>query len=413
MSAASPGLLAKLRLPRALEPRVAQLRRDVATVIAGFRGERAPAWLPRDGARYPSTRPVRRLATRELEVVEVRRETDSAVSLVLREASGQPLPAIRPGQFFTLLVERDGETLRRAYSVSSDCRAREQFSLTIKRVADGRVSSYLNAEARPGMRLRALGPSGEFGVAPEPGRAQPRRLVLIAGGSGITPMMALIRTLLASEPTCELALIYANRSADQVIFADELAALARAYPLRLRVQQILEQPPPGWTGAVGRGDPPTLAALLDGEPLARRDDVEFMLCGPTPMMDGARTLLGERGVAPARIHAESFLAPQLDVAAAAKIRGPQALTIALDGREVGIVVQPNQSLLEAGLAAGLDMPYSCAMGGCAACKVKLERGAVIMRAPNCLSAREREAGYVLACVANPTEPCRVVVERER
>src|SRR5690606_28522626 len=102
----------------------------------------------------------------------------------------------------------------------------------------------------------------------------------------------------------------------------------------------------------------------------------------------ARELLGERGVEPGRIHSENFLAPQLDAAATDRIRGPQAVTIVHAGREVGVVVQPGQSLLEAGLAAGLPMPYSCAMGGCAACKVSLERGAVIMREPNCLAASE-------------------------
>ena len=412
MAAASQKPDPKPWLPRALEPRVTQLRRDIAAVLAGFRGERAPAWLPRDGKRYASTQQARRLATRELELVEVVRETPSAVTLVLRDAAGEPLPSIRPGQFFTLLVEIDGEILRRAYSVSSDCRERERLSLTIKRVADGRVSSYLHEHARAGMRLHALGPSGEFGWAPEPARAQARRLVLIAGGSGITPMMALIRTLLASEAECELALIYANRSADEVIFAEALRELATRYPGRLRVQQTLEQPPPDWTGATGRCDRPTLTRLLDQEPLAARADVEFMLCGPTPMMDIARALLGERGVASTRIHTESFLAPQLDAAADAQLRSPQAVTIALGRRELAVVVQPGQSLLEAGLAAGLAMPYSCAMGGCAACKVKLERGAVIMREPNCLGASERAAGYVLACVANPTEPCRISVERD-
>jgi ferredoxin-NADP reductase len=389
-----------------LEPRVVQLRRDLEAVIAKFRGERAPTWLARDGSRYPSDSPAKRLATRELEIVEVVRETDSAVSLILRDANGQPLPIVRPGQFFTLLIEtplgglieHEGETLRRAYSVSSDCRERERVRLTIKRVADGRVSNYLNDEARPGLRLRALGPSGEFGCAPEPARTQPRKLVLIAGGSGITPMMALMHTLLPSEPSCEIALIYANRSAAQVIFADELRELEAEHAGRLRVQQTLEHP----------CDHPTLGRLLDAEALARAADVEFMLCGPAPMMAIARELLSERGVASTRIHSENFLAPRL--ADTTKLRSPQAITVVIGGREIGVVVQPGQSILEAGLAAGLAMPYSCAMGGCAACKVKLERGAVLMREPNCLAASERASGYVLACVANPTEPCRVRVE---
>ena len=395
-------------LPRVLEPRFVQLRRDLETVIAGLRGERAPSWLPRDGSRYPSDSRAKRLATRELEIVEVVRETDSAVSLILRSANAQPLPPVRPGQFFTLLVEHEGESLRRAYSVSSDCRERERVRLTIKRVAGGRVSNYLNDEARPGMRLRALGPSGEFGCTPEPDRARARKLVLIAGGSGITPMMALIRTLLPSERSCEIALIYANRSAAQVIFADALRELEAEHGGRLRVHQTLEDPPLGWTGSIGACDRSTLGRLLDAEPLAGDPEVTFMLCGPAPMMASACELLRERGVASERIFSENFLAPRL--AETAKPSNPQAITVAIGGRQIGVVVQPGQSILEAGLAAGLAMPYSCAMGGCAACKVKLERGAVIMREPNCLVASERAAGYVLACVANPTEPCSVKVD---
>ena len=127
------------------------------------------------------------------------------------------------------------------------------------------------------------------------------------------------------------------------------------------------------------------------------------------MMELARAVLDERGVARTRVHSESFLAVQSASPAVDHpgLRQPQPVTLVLGGREIQVVVEPNQSLLEAGLAAGVDMPYSCAMGGCAACKVELERGEVVMREPNCLGPHERAAGYVLACVANPSAPCRV------
>jgi ring-1,2-phenylacetyl-CoA epoxidase subunit PaaE len=389
-------------LPRTLEPRVGQLGRDLRSVLAGLRGERPPTWLARDGSRYADAR-VTGLATRELEVAACTRETDDAITLSLRDPSGAALPAIRPGQFFTLLVELDGVTLRRAYSVSSDCRTRERVDVTIKRVEGGRASSHLHAHAAVGMRIRVLGPSGEFG------RVSARKLVLIAGGSGITPMMALIRTILPSEPAREIVLIYANRSPRDVIFAKALAALEAEQHPRLRIHRVLEQPPPEWSGEVGRADKPTLARMLDGILLdAREGDIEFLLCGPAPMMAGARELLREREVPDARVHAESFVAPHLRADAQAQLRS-QALTIVADARETGLVVAPGQTVLEAGLAAGLALPYSCAMGGCGACKIVLERGEVIMREPNCLGERERAAGLVLACVANPTSPCRLRV----
>jgi ring-1,2-phenylacetyl-CoA epoxidase subunit PaaE len=388
-------------IPRTFEPRVGQWRRDLLSVLAGLRGERAPAWLPRDGSRYADAR-VTGLVTRELEVAAFTHETQDAITLSLRDPSGEPLPAIRPGQFFTLLVELDGVSLRRAYSVSSDCRSRERFDVTIKRVEGGHASSWLHTHATVGMRIRVLGPSGEFA------RVAARKLVLIAGGSGITPMMALLRTALPSEHDREIVLIYANRSPRDVIFAEALGALEAEHHPRLRIHHVLEQPPPEWSGGVGRADKQTLARMLDAIPLARESDAEFLLCGPAPMMAGARELLHEREIPEARVHSESFVAPNLRADAQARLRS-QALTIVADGRETGLVVAPGQTVLEAGLAAGLALPYSCAMGGCGACKIVLERGEVIMREPNCLGEREREAGLVLACVANPTSPCRLSV----
>jgi ferredoxin-NADP reductase len=227
-------------------------------------------------------------------------------------------------------------------------------------------------------------------------------------------MMALLRTLLPLERDCEIALIYANRSAKDVIFASALAQLQAEYGPRLTVHALLEHAPDDgeqWSAGqghwVGRGDVPTLARVLDQLALALDPAAQFLLCGPAPMMAAARELLHARAVPAERVHAENFLAPRLQADATAKLRAPQALTIVTPRREYAVVVQPGQTLLEAGLAAGVDMPYSCAMGGCAACKVELVSGEVIQREPNCLAAGERERGQVLACVANPTTACRV------
>ncbi|KIG15651.1 Flavodoxin reductases (ferredoxin-NADPH reductases) family 1 [Enhygromyxa salina] len=398
-------------VPRMFEPRVLQLRSDLRAVLADLRGERAQAWSARDGSRYAATKPVG-LATRELEIMSVTQETDAAVSLVLRDPGGGLVPQVRPGQFFALLVELDGEVLRRAYSVSSDCRVREKLSVTIKRVTGGRVSNYLNDHAAPGMRLRVLGPSGEFGCQPQAERSQARKLVLIAGGSGITPMMALLRTLLPVERGCEIALVYANRSATDVIFANAIAQLQAEHAPRLTVHALLEHAPSEWSAPergqwLGRCDATTLARVLDQVPLARDPNATFLLCGPAPMMAGASELLRARDVPAARIRSEHFVAPQLHTDATTKLRAPMPVTIMAAQRELAVVVQPGQTLLEAGLAAGIDMPYSCAMGGCAACKVELVDGEVIQREPNCLDPAERARGYVLACVANPTTACRV------
>ena len=401
-------------LPRRLEPRVAQLRRDLRAIVNDLRGQRMPPYLPRDGARYAATKDTSAgmgLSGREVEVIAAERETPDTVSLTFRDPSGASLGPIVPGQFFTLALELDGQPFRRAYSVCSDCSDPSQVTVTSKRVDGGRVSNYLNDQAKAGMRLRVLGPSGNFGVTPEPGRETPRPMILIAGGSGITPMMALIRTLLRLEPGTSIALVYANRSAYSIIFAEALAELAAEYPQRLEIVEIVEQASPEWSGPVGRAEPSVLAPILDGLALSEAPGVEYFLCGPTPMMEGATTLLRERGVAAEHIHRESFLArPESRTATTDPLpTTPQALTIALGEREVGLMVRPGQTLLDAGLAAGLDMPFSCAMGGCGACMVTLERGDVAMREPNCLGPAEREAGQILACCSRPRNACRVRV----
>lgn len=380
-------------------------------IVADLRGQRSAPWLARDGARYGAS-PRRSIDTRVLEVSGLAREAE-ALSLTLRPVEGERLPQLRPGQFFTLLWPSDvpgAPPLRRAYSISSDCREREQLRLTIKRVPGGRVSQAIYAAAELGMRVELLGPSGSFGVEPEPDRTQPRKLVLIAGGSGITPMMAIAHTLLGAEPSCEIALIYASRRHDQVIHGEELRELAQTHAPRLNLIEVYDEPPADWSGPVGPATPEVLAPLLDSLAMAHEDATTYMLCGPQPMMDGASELLRERGVDPERITRESFLAGQRS--AKPLPATPQALTLSFEGpqaRNAGVLVQPGQTILDAGLADGLPMPYSCTMGGCGACKVVLERGEVDMPEPNCLSQAERASGQILACIARPHSACRVRV----
>lgn len=378
------------------------------TVVADLRGERSPTWLARSGERYPTSGSAS-LATRECEIVEVIRETADAVSLILRDASGAPLPEVRPGQFFTLLVPVPGEPLplRRAYSASGDCRERGHVRVTVKRIAGGRASSWLVEQARAGMVLSVLGPSGEFGVTRDPQVL--RKLVMIAGGSGITPMMAILHTLPKLDPHVELTLIYANRSEADIVFHTELATLTAELGDRFTLALALEQPPTAWPGHVGRLDEPTLRAILDDLELIDDPHTEFLICGPAVMMEAARATLHTRGVTDERIHQETFFQPHLRTDVRVQVSEPQPITVMLGAREVGLVVQPGQTLLEAGLAAGLAMPYSCAMGGCAACKVEVEHGEVVMQEPNCLGPRERAEGYVLACIGSPTRPSRIRV----
>jgi ferredoxin-NADP reductase len=340
---------------------------------------------------------------RRLRVARVVHETQDAVSLVFEDPSGAPIP-FAPGQFFTLHVHVGGEVHKRAYSASSSALEAHQVAVTVKRVADGRVSRHLVGQVHEGDAIEVLGPSGSF--TPAAGKG-PRLLVLVGGGSGITPLASITRTLLASEPATRIALVYGNGGQGDIIFREALDALAAEHAAgdRFRVRHVLERPPPGWGGGTGLLDGAALGRELDALGDPELGSAEYFLCGPAPMMAAAREQLTARGVDPARIREERFVSAHAPVASG----GPQEVTLLMPDGEHQVVVQPGRTVLETALDAGLDMPFSCTVGGCGTCRVMLSRGSVAMDEPNCLSKDERARGYVLACVSRPTSPCTLEV----
>ncbi|MFG1610273.1 2Fe-2S iron-sulfur cluster-binding protein [Actinoplanes sp. NPDC049265] len=330
---------------------------------------------------------------REMRVVEVRRETRDAVTVVLADADGPARPVdFRPGQFFTLVTRVRGEEVRRPYSASS-APGSPQLEITVKRVGRNGFSGYANRRLRRGHRLAVHGPSGTFRA----GGDEPE-LVLVAAGSGITPIMSIVRTLLAGPAGPRLSLLYGNRDEAGTLFAAELSRLRAAHPQRLTVAHRLTRPGPHWTGDRGRLDEPAVTAWLDQvEPV---EAARYFLCGPDEVMRTVREVLARRGVDPGRIHQESYRSAAAAPAIAAG--GPQRMTVENDGSPVAAVtVEPSATMLSAGLAAGAPMPYSCTVGTCGECVVKLRSGVVAMSEPNCLTERQRADGYVLTCVGRP------------
>jgi ring-1,2-phenylacetyl-CoA epoxidase subunit PaaE len=420
------------RLSRSWSATLDQVRRDVTMLKRRLSGDGPPPVLRDRAARSSSVDvaevvdlapralaavPAPSLAERELVVRRVVRETADATTLVLadpssteqrddpsRDAEG-PRFAFLPGQFFTVLTAIDGTSVPRNYSASNRPGERD-LCLTIKRKAGGRVSERL-VGTRAGDRVRVLGPFGSFTVRQEAGRR--RTLVLVAGGVGITPLMSIARTILAAEPESEIALLYGNRRAEDIVFAASLASLVRAYSPRFSVLHALEEPPREWQGAVGRLDQQRAGRLLDRITLASRPDTEFFVCGPTAMQTEVLAALAERGVERSRIKTERFTIASSEPRRADGQR--TRLTLAFAGRTVKTTALPGATLLETGLAAGVPMPYSCAVGGCGACRVRLVSGEVDMEEPHCLSDAEREAGFVLACVGRARGSCTLAVTR--
>lgn len=368
------------RMPRALRSRLDTLQRDVAMIRAGLTGTRPPPFSRR------ATSTASLLAPRRVRVVEIVRETADSVSLRLVDVDGTRFRFL-PGQFLTVLLTIDGEPVRRAYSISSEAGDVDSVTITAKRVPNGRGSRWLNEAVAVGDVLSVLGPSGSFTIVPDEDAA--RDVVLLGGGSGVTPLMSIARTLLARERRSVVRLVLGNRSADDVIFARALAELAAAHPERFVVRHVF--------GSVL--DRAALARELDafGAPVV---PTWYYLCGPAPMMEEARAALAVRGVAPSAIHEERFTNPNAGPRAAT---ATAKVTLRLHRSTHAITVAAGQTLLEAGLAAGVAMPFSCAIGGCGACKVKVAEGVVAMDEPNCLTDEERTAGCALACVGHPSD----------
>ncbi|MER8120311.1 2Fe-2S iron-sulfur cluster-binding protein [Streptomyces sp. NPDC094031] len=347
---------------------------DVRAPVAG-RHREAPAEQPADSP----LRPVR--------VREIRQETPTARTLVLEDADGAAEPFdFRPGQFFTLVTDIEGRPVRRAYSASS-APGGLRLEVTVKQVEGGLFSTHAHGRLRPGDRLAVRGPSGTF-HAPE--RA-PGRLVLIAAGSGITPLMSMIRTRLA-DPASDggIDLLYSSRSPEEVIFGDELRRMEQDHPGRLTVTHVL-------TCRDGRLDAEGVRRWVTGLPPS--DGAHHYVCGPEALMTTVHDALQRLGVADEFIHQERFTGGATAPAVTAQ---PQELRVERNGNLVGTtVVEPGQTLLDAGLTAGLPLPYSCTVGNCGACMVRVRGGEVTRPEGTCLTPEQEAAGHVLTCVSCP------------
>ena len=329
----------------------------------------------------PAPRPVE--VQREVRITEVRRETPTVVTLVLEDTV--PFD-FRPGQFFTLITDIDGRPVRRAYSASS-APGTSRLEVTVKLVEGGRFSAHVHKNLAPGDRIALRGPAGSFHAEPRPSE----QLVLIAAGSGVTPMMSIIRTRLADRSReGRIALLCSSRTEEEVIFAAELSRLAAEHPDRLSVTHVL-------TRRDGRLDADGIRAWLTG--LERSPRAHYYLCGPVPLMDAAEEVLATLGVPGDQVHSERYTS---GADTGAPTTTPQALTVEENGVPVGTVVtEPGQTLLEAGLAAGLPMPFSCTVGNCGDCMVRLRAGEVTQNEPNCLTPQQKADGHVLTCVGYP------------
>ncbi|WP_227982598.1 ferredoxin--NADP reductase [Nocardia spumae] len=321
-------------------------------------------------------------------VAEVIEETPDARSFVV-ETVAPGGPPYRPGQFLTVRVPDSGRGAARCYSLSSSPHTDTAMKFTVKRVEGGHGSNWLCDCVSAGDELEVLPPAGTF----TPGSLD-EAVVLVAGGSGITPVIAIAKSILFGGDG-DVVLIYANRDQESVIFARELRALEDRFADRLTVIHVLES-------VQGYPTRRMLSILL--RPFIDRS---VFICGPAPLMDLAADVCASVGFPQAQVHTERFLSLRRDPFAVTAEAGDAAgelvcaVEVSLDGADHRVPWTSGQKLLDALLAAGLDAPYSCREGACSACVCSLTSGRVELAHNEILSSDDIADGYILACQAVP------------
>ncbi|HTN49658.1 MAG TPA: 1,2-phenylacetyl-CoA epoxidase subunit PaaE [Burkholderiaceae bacterium] len=336
-----------------------------------------------------------------LRIAEVRRETPDCVSLKF-DLPADIAPDYRfiQGQHLALRTQLDGEEMRRSYSICSGCDDGE-LRVAVKKVPGGKFSLWVNEALKPGDTIDVMTPEGRFFTPLAAGHG--RHYLAFAAGSGITPVLSLIRTTLGREPDSRFTLVYGNRRQASVMFHEALEDLKDRYLTRFRLYNVFSREEQDVELFNGRIDAEKvrqfLAALI---PPATID--EAFVCGPASMIDEVEQTLIDAGVAREHVHVERFGVP--GAASAAPIDDAEAaeakLTLVIDGvrREVDFH-RGQHSVLEAGRAAGLDLPYSCKGGMCSTCRGKLIEGEVRMAKNFALEPHEVAAGFVLTCQSYP------------
>lgn len=356
-----------------------------------------------------------------LRVCDKRRETADAISLSFEVPDTlRDQYRFSQGQFITLRNKVDGNDLRRSYSICigvDDYSRRAELRVGVKRVSGGLFSNWLAERLQVGDQIDVMTPDGRFFTPLDP--AHHKHYVAFAGGSGITPVLSLIKTTLATEPDSEFTLIYGNRNIASIMFIEELEDLKNRYLGRLRLCHVLSEEPQEialFNGLLDRARCDSLLAEL-----VPADSIdEAFICGPEPMMDAAEAALLAAGLPKARVHVERFGVP-MPASAPKGLPGASGdaaqlseVELIVDGKSRRLkVARDGTAILDAGLAAGIDLPYACKGGVCCTCRARVIEGSVRMDKNYTLEPWELDKGFVLTCQSHPTSERVVISYDER
>lgn len=345
-----------------------------------------------------------------LSVRDVKRETQDAVSIAFDVPAHLAADyAFAPGQYLTLRATLEGEDVRRSYSICSGPEDGE-LRIAVKQVENGLFSGWANSAIKAGDALDVMTPTGRFGLAAaENGRLH----VGFAAGSGITPILSIVRGVLAREPDSRFFLFYGNKSTTDILFREQLEELKDRFLGRLSIFHVLSKEEQDVPILNGRLDGEKVRLLLTAMVPAAAVDHAFV-CGPSGMIDDLETTLKDLGLGAEKIHVERFVSalggkprPKPEV----KADAPPAhlASLIVDGKRRDVPVAEGESILDAALRAGMDLPFACKGGMCSTCRAKVVEGSTQMDLNYSLEPWEVKAGFVLTCQAHPTSE-RVVVD---
>lgn len=347
-----------------------------------------------------------------LKVKDIKRETADAVSVAFDVPITQQIAyQYKQGQYITLKMNIGGEELRRSYSICTSPYSEKELRVAIKEVKGGKVSSYINQKLKVGEVIEVMTPMGNFHSILS--GSNKKHYVLFAGGSGITPMMSILKSVLHIEKQSRITLLYANRDEDSVIFKNEIEKIAAENSDRFKLVSIYDNPKtsvPDLNKGLISVD--KAKALLESCGATNAD--EYFICGPGPLMENINNALGNLKVAKEKIHIEYFTSV---IEAVAKAEGAgsgksvkSSVTVMQYGIETNFELDTDgSSILDAAIDAGVDAPFSCKGAVCCTCRAKVLEGKVKMDANFALTDAEVAEGYILTCQSHPLTE-KVVVD---
>jgi len=334
----------------------------------------------------------------KLTIKNINRETPKSVSIEFEIPSGfENTYTFIPGQYITIKTEVEGKEIRRAYSICSSPKS-NTLKVAVKEVENGTFSVKANTTLSNGEVLEVHPPEGNFIL--EPSANANNTYAAFAAGSGITPIMSMIKTVLEEEPNSRFVLVYGNKAPEETIFRAELLKLQSNYPDRLFIEFVYSRSKED-NAHFGRIEKPTVNYVLKNK-FKDTDFTNFYLCGPEEMINTVTEILLENGITKNNIHFELFTSSTEEGEIDANLEGKTEITVLVDDEEFSFTMDQKKTILDAAINEDIDAPYSCQGGVCSSCICKVTEGTAVMEKNSILTDSEIAEGLVLACQAHPT-----------